>query len=169
MAALTNDRVTEKKSVTASKSYPVAASTVIYAGGLVVLNSAGYAVPAADAAGMKVVGVATARVDNAAGGNGDARVVVEEGDFRLPAVSITQEMVGQVMYVVDDQTFDDAVGTNAVKAGRLVSFVSATEGWVRVRPAGEGITNADAGATYTAAEQALINKIKDIINKRLLG
>lgn len=169
MAALTKDRITEKKNLTAIKSYPVAASSKIYAGSLVAVDVNGYAKAAADAANLKVVGVATAQVDNSTGANGDKQVVADEGDCRFNASSITQVMVGQVMYAADDNTFDDALGTNGIKAGRLMEFISATEGWIRVGPAGEGVTNADAGATYTAAEQALINKIKDIINKRLLG
>jgi hypothetical protein len=116
-----------------------------------------------------VCGVADERIDNSAGGNGDKWIKVKAPIVaRFNASSITQAMVGQVMYVVDDNTFDDAVGTNAIKAGKLVEFISTTEGWLEVIEAGEGTALADAGGTYTSAEQSLLNKLKDIINKRLL-
>jgi hypothetical protein len=168
MAALTKDRITEKK-VSGLKSYPVAASTKIYAGALVGLNSGGFAVPASDTAGVRVVGVADAQVDNSAGANGALTVNVDADIVaRFPAISITQAMVGQVMYVVDDNTFDDALGTNAIKAGRLVEFISTTEGWLHVVPTGAGVPDADADATYSANETTLINALKTAFNQRVL-
>lgn len=167
-AALTIDRITQKKE-RGVKSYPVAASK-IYAGSLVAINSAGYAVPASDTASLKVVGVALEQVDNSAGAAGDKSIKVEAPIVaRFNATSITQAMVGQVVYVVDDNTFDDALGTNGIKAGRLVEFISTTEGWIEIEEGGAGVTNADAGATYTAAEQALINALKTAVNQRILG
>lgn len=169
MAALTADRITEIKEQ-ATKSYPVAAATKIYAGSLVAVNTSGYAVPASDTAGLKVVGVAEAQADNSAGGNGAKSINVRSPIIaRFAASSITQAMVGQVMYVVDDQTFDDSPGTNAVKAGRLVEFISTTEGWIEVGIAGVGAVTADADATYGQAEADLINELKTIVNKYLLG
>lgn len=163
MAAATKDRNTDRKDP-GFKAYPVLASTKIYKGTLVAVDSNGYATPASDAAGKRVVGVADAMADNSAGANGAINVIAREGVYRLAASSITQAMVGQMMYVVDDQTFDDAVGTNGIKAGRLVEYLSATEGWISVKESGPGVPNADAGATYTAAEQALINAIKNRVN-----
>ena len=55
---------------------PVAASTEIEAGHLVAVNSSGYAVPAGDTSGHKVMGVAQESVDNSDGSNGDMTVVV---------------------------------------------------------------------------------------------
>lgn len=168
MAALTKDRQTEKKNI-GLKSYPVAASTKIYAGSLVAVNASGYAVPAADAAGLKVVGVAKSQVDNSSGANGALTVNVESDILaRFNASSITQAMVGQVMYVVDDNTFDDAVGTNGIKAGRLAEFISTTEGWIEVQPTGAGVVDADADATYSSNEQTLINALKTFVNQRVL-
>lgn len=168
MAALTKDRQTEKK-ITGLKSYPVAASTKIYAGSLVALNSGGYAVPAADAASLRVVGVAKAQADNTSGANGAIMVNVESDILaRFNASSITQAMVGQVMYVVDDNTFDDVVGTNGIKAGRLAEFISSTEGWLEVQATGPGVVDADADATYSANEQTLINALKTFVNQRVL-
>ncbi len=138
MAALATDRITTWQDPDL-QSYPIAASTKIYQGSIVMVNSSGFLVPAADAAGGKVVGVAEKTVDNSAGSNGDLRVNVRRGVFLLDATSITQAMVGTVMYVVDDHTFDDATGTNSIKAGRLVDFVSTTSGWILIEPTGVGV------------------------------
>ena len=134
MAAATKDRITEKKTVDL-QSYPVKAATKIYAGTLVGLL-AGYLVPAADTAALRVKGVATDTVDNTAGADGDLRCKVEAPiRARFAAASITQAMVGTKMHVVDDQTFDDATGTNSVVAGILDEFISTTEGWLYIDPA----------------------------------
>ena len=167
MAALATDRITPKKDP-CLLVYPVAASTKIYGGSIVGINSGGYAIPAADAASVKVVGVATKQADNSAvATNGAINVEVEIGVFRFAAASITQAMVGTIMYVVDDNTFDDALGTNGVKAGRLMEFISTTEGWIEVSPSGVGVVLANAGATYTSAEQNLINDLKTKVNTLL--
>lgn len=169
MAALTTDRITETKHP-GLKSYPVKASTKIYDGALVAVDSNGYALPAADTSGLKVVGVADSTVDNSSGAAGDLWINVKVPIIaRFDASSITQAMVGQVMYVVDDHTFDDAIGTNAIKAGRLVEFISTTEGWLEVFSSGEGAKTADADATYGQPEADLINELKTIVNKRLCG
>lgn len=134
MAALTTDRITQKK-VPGVKSYPMAAVKV-YAGSIVCKNAAGYAAPAADTASFKCLGIARETVDNTAGAAGDKQIDVEAPILaRLPATSITQAMVGNIMYVVDDQTFDDATGTNSIKAGILADFISTTEGWIWIDPA----------------------------------
>ena len=163
MAALTADRITEKKMTFNEKAYPVKDGAKIFAGSLVAIQADGHAVPASDAAATKVVGLAIATVDNTAGADGDLLVRVESGLFLLPATSITQAMVGSVMYVVDDQTFDDVLGTNGVKAGRLLEFVSTTEGWLYVEPTGLGIVTADGSDAATT--QALANAIKANLNK----
>lgn len=169
MPALTTDRITQKKQP-GYKSYPLKAAAKIYAGSLVALDVNGFVVPAADTANLKVVGVAGVTVDNTAGADGAVTVTVEAPILaRFAAASITQAMVGRVMYVVDDQTFDDAVGTNAIKAGRLAEFLSTTEGWLEIRPAGAGVVLADADATYGQPEADLINDLKVKVNQLLLG
>lgn len=136
MAALTADRNTPRQGAGQLVSYPVAASTTLYAGGLVALNAAGYAVPAADTEGLIVVGVAEKKVNNASGAAGDLSVNVwVDAIFELAASAITQAMVGDAMYVVDDQTFDDANPGNGIVAGQLVEFVSSTKGRVYIPPA----------------------------------
>jgi hypothetical protein len=136
MTALTADRDTEYREGILQQ-FPVKASTKIYAGSLVcVEGSSGYAEPAANTSGLQFVGVATETVDNSSGSNGDLWITVRrKGIFRLNASSITQAMVGDIMYAIDDQTFDET-GSNGVVVGRLVRYVSATEGWIDI---GEGV------------------------------
>lgn len=132
MTALSADRETAIKGGI-FKSYPCGVD-VIYKGGLVAIDADGYAVAAANTAGLRVVGIADEKVDNSAGSAGDKEVKVRRGCIaKLVATSITQAMVGSHMYVADDQTFDDTA-TNGVIAGILVEYVSATSGWILVGP-----------------------------------
>lgn len=133
MTALTAMRNTRSQGV-GLKHYPVAATTNIYKGGMVCIDASGYAVPAAnDAALSNVIGVAHEDVDNSGGSNGDLNVRVELGRVHLlVATSITQAMVGDNMYVVDDQTFDDVDPGNSIRAGILMQFVSTTSGWILI-------------------------------------
>jgi len=133
MAGLTRDRATSYREGV-ELDYPVAASTKIYAGSLVCVNADGFAVPAADTSGYVFVGVALEQVDNSAGANGAKNLRVRrQGVFEFDAASITQAMVGDPMYAVDDHTFDDAAGpTNDIKVGLLVKYASATKGWIDI-------------------------------------
>lgn len=165
MAALTKDRETESKEPI-FRAYPMAA-VKIFKGSLVAINAAGFVAPAADTANFRVVGVADELVDNSAGAAGDKKIRVIHGRaFRFAATAITQAMVGQTMYVVDDQTVDDAIGTNAIQAGVLVEFISATEGWIFIPQGGMGIGTAlaDADLTYSQNEVDLINQLKARLN-----
>jgi len=138
MAALSADRQTPTRAFHI-KGYKVDGGSVIYKGSLVCLNSLGYLVPAGDTAGFTgVVGVADEKVDNSAGADGDLECRVVSGDaYQFAATSITQAMVGTVMYVVDDQTFDDAAGaTNEIPAGILVKRDGNTQGWLYIPEGG---------------------------------
>jgi len=130
MSALTRDRATPYREGI-EVEYPVAANTKIYAGSLVCVNAAGYAVPAADTIGYQIAGVALEQVDNS---DGSKNVRLRRaGVFEFDAVSISQNMVGTPMYAADDHTFDDAAGpTNGIKVGLLVKYVSATKGWIDI-------------------------------------
>jgi hypothetical protein len=130
MSALTRDRATPYREGIEIE-YPVAANTKIYAGSLVCISAAGYAVPAADTSGYRFAGVALEQVDNSDGGK-HVRVR-RAGVFEFDAVSISQDMVGAAMYAADDHTFDDAAGpTNDIRVGLLVKYVSATKGWIDI-------------------------------------
>ena len=133
MSALTRDRATPYREGI-EVDYPVAANTKIFAGSLVGINAAGYAVPAADTSGFHFAGVAMEQVDNSGGSDGGESVRLRRaGVFEFDAVSITPAMVGTDMYAKDDHTFDDTAGTtNHVKVGQLVKYVSATKGWIDI-------------------------------------
>lgn len=115
---------------------PVAASTTIWKGAMVCINAAGYAVPASDTSGLlPVCGVADETVVNSGAAGAKFIRLQTDAYFEFNASSITQAMVGDTMYVVDDNTFDDAAGpTNDVPAGILVQFVSTTKGMIKITP-----------------------------------
>lgn len=133
MSGLTCDRATSYREGI-EVEYPAAASTKIFAGSLVCVNAGGYAAPAADTSGYRFAGVAMEQVDNSAGADGAKTVRLRRaGVFEFDATSITQAMVGDAMYAVDDHTFDDAAGpTQDVKVGMLVKYVSSSRGWIDI-------------------------------------
>jgi hypothetical protein len=169
MTALAADRNTQSK-IGGIQIYPVEAGDIIYKGAMVAVDADGYLHPAQDAAAHKVVGVADEYVSNALGADGAVSCRVVSGrSFKFAASSITQAMLGEMMYAVDDQTFDDAIGTNAVKVGRLVQFVSTTEGWIFIPFGGLGLGIVTADGSDAATTQALANAIKAAYNNNLLG
>jgi len=131
--AASADRFCDKKNVFGLREFLMTASTTIYAGTMVMVDTTtGLALPAADTASCKVVGVATKQVTSAA--SGSYYIEVEYGEFKMAASSIAQGAVGDLMYVVDDQTVDETTPANSVKAGILTEYVSATVGWVLISP-----------------------------------
>src|SRR5688500_6890980 len=83
MAAVTRDRDTLHKLIRDTQAYQVAAATKIFAGAMVAINASGLAVPAADAANLKVRGVALEQADNSAGAASAIVVKVGFGVFKL--------------------------------------------------------------------------------------
>jgi len=132
--ALTSDRKTPMRDGE-SIALEVAASTKIYAGGMVAVNSSGYAVPAADAAGLKVMGRVEEYVDNSAGGDGDKTVMVRRKKaFRFKNSSsnaVTTAHIGSDIYVEDDETVSSSGGTNNIKAGKCLG-VETSGVWVEI-------------------------------------
>ncbi len=89
--------------------FPVAASTIIYKGALVCINSSGYLVPADDATDLRFVGVARDGADNSSGSNGDVEiVVVTRGSIVVRKSKAEQSDVGRDARIVDDETVDRA-------------------------------------------------------------
>ena len=132
MAALTAQAYPDSKTLGAVRTYPCAAD-VCYAGGIAMINAAGYIQPAvAEAANSGCVGVFLKTVDNSGGAAGDETVDVQEGDFLMGAVSIAQSDNGAIMYGLDDATFDETQLANQPIVGTLVKYVSATSGWVTI-------------------------------------
>jgi len=133
MSALTRDRATSYREGI-EVEFPVAAATKIYAGSMVCVNAAGFAVPAADTSGYRFAGVALEQVDNTAGADGVKMIRLRRtGVFEFDAAALSQAKVGNAMYSVDDQTFADTTGvTNHIEVGVLVKYVSATKGWIDI-------------------------------------
>lgn len=133
MTALAADRNTPRRDGDLV-TYPVAASTTIYAGALVVMD-AGYAKPGTVDTGLVAVGRAEARVDNSSGSNGDLDVTVRHGVFRwansAAADAIALSEVGSTCYIVDDQTVAKTDGSSARSAAGTVVDVDAQGVWVR--------------------------------------
>jgi hypothetical protein len=152
MVALTQDRNTASREGL-SYSLGVAASEKIYAGSMVALDSDGYAVPASDTAGLKVVGRAEEQVDNSSGSDGDVSVLVREGVFKFAGSGLDEADVGKPCLVSDDQTVSVSATTNNICAGIVEQVDSATEAWVRM-----GLTEraGAAQADSTAADVAAL-------------
>ncbi len=153
MAALTSDRNTEY-SLGDLLSIPVAASTRIFAGSLVCIGADGYAVPAADTAGLLFAGVATARADNLNGADGDVRVVVRRrGRYRFDYQgALSQAALGGRVYAADDQTVDSANGvTNDVLVGVIDRVQGSDECWLSIDAAVLAGRAWDEPTTTTAA------------------
>lgn len=154
--ALTADRLTEYQEGVL-QAFPVKALAEIFAGAMVCIEGAsGYAIPAADAAGNQFIGIATEYALGTAANGGKWVTVRRRGVFDFDASSITQAMVGDIMYVVDDATFDETDPGNSVICGKLVEFISTTRGRIDIELAvpvaviaGGALTITDGGSHFT--------------------
>lgn len=129
MAALTADRKMISRYTARSFRGDVAAATTIYAGAMVAKNASGYIVPAADTAGLVVVGVAQEQVDNADGDDGDLTVEILTGVFQMVNAggAIVQAGKHATCYVADDQSVSTAAAmTNDIAAGTVDAFTTTT-------------------------------------------
>ena len=142
MTALAADRNTAR-SQGDDRSGPVAASTLIYAGAIAMRNAAGYIVNGQTATGLVAVGRAEERVDNSAGSNGDVNVAYRSGIYHFANSSagdlITFAEIGDLCYVVDDQTVAKTDGTSTRSKAGIIDDVDANGVWVRFD---EALTNA---------------------------
>jgi hypothetical protein len=133
MTVLAADRETSRKEP-GYKSL-LMGTDIIYKGGFVTTDASGLALAGQATAGHKFAGVAYEKVDDSAGAGTKWVRVYTRGLFLLVATSITQVMVGQMMYLTDDQTFDDVPASIAIPCGVLVEYISATSGWIDIGPA----------------------------------
>ncbi len=133
MTVLAADRVTNQYGVPDEvhpllMNFGVKASTIIYGGGLVAINAAGYAVPASADITLRVVGRAEKKVDNSAGANGALTVDVKPGAFLYnigtSGDALTVADLLNPVYVVDDNTVG-RVSSNGSRpvAGVLLAIV----------------------------------------------
>lgn len=112
---------------------PMAAATTIFQGAIVCIDAGGNAVAGADTAGLQVAGVAHESKVNSGAAGVKSILVDYDDEWLFTASSITQAMLGDLMCIVDDNTVDDAAGpTNDIAVGRLMEFVTTTQGWVYV-------------------------------------
>jgi hypothetical protein len=128
MAATGLDRNTQKRGPIRQQPLALAAASTgaaaIPIGTMVmVLTPSTGALRAADTATGRVIGVACQAADFALG---DRKIIVEKGIFKMANDgSITAALVGQLCFVVDNQTVGTAAGpTNDVPAGYVDSVES---------------------------------------------
>jgi len=137
--------------------YPLAASTIIYAGTLVALNSSGNLVPASDTAGLRVVGRAEETVDNGAGNAGDKSADVKEGVFKFnnsATDAVDADDKGKIAFVEDNFIVSETGGTHRVQAGRVVD-VESDGVWIDTR-AGQAARVPSADTITAAADLAAL-------------
>jgi hypothetical protein len=130
MAALTAARPNSSRASQGALSQDLnlqmAASTTIYQGALVVLNTSGLAKPATGVTGEQVAGVA--QETKTSGATGATFIRVRRGTYKfanLGADAITQARVLLDCYADDDQTVraTSATGTRS-RAGRVIEIES---------------------------------------------
>lgn len=113
--------------------YPVAASTTIYKGGLVVEKTDGYAYPGDDGSGYAFLGVAAENGDNSGSAiNGAVEVrLYKTGIFQFVKSTAVQTDVGAIMYIHDDQTVG-TTSTNSIACGICTAIVDSSTVKVRI-------------------------------------
>lgn len=127
--ALSANRLTPSKDLGSVRRWKMKASTTCWAGGMVMLDSNGVALPAAaSASNQGVQGCATEKVVAAA--SGTYYVKAQEGVYLYAATSIADSSVSAKVYASADDTFDETQGANEPVAGKLVEVVSSISGWV---------------------------------------
>jgi hypothetical protein len=140
----------------------LAAATTIQAGELVARNSAGNVVPAADTAGLRVIGRAEADANNASGSAGDVTVLIKRGVFRYDngTAALTAAHVNRPCFIENSTKVQSAAGTNSIVAG-LVIEVDSVGVWVdttrTIPPAAVAPTLASTDGTAAAASASLAN------------
>lgn len=120
MAALTAPRLVPSKGSQrgTTRRIPVAATTKIYNGAVVLINASGNAIPAAALAGNEafvVAGIAQETADNLTGAAGDIEVTVksncDDGSYGFNnhgSATVTAADIGHVAYFSDDNTVANA-------------------------------------------------------------
>jgi hypothetical protein len=151
--ALTKDRNTPARAGQ-TFNYPLS-NVKVYAGSIGVINSSGYLTKGATATGLKCVGRINEQVDNSAGSAGDLRADVENGIFRwansADADAIALADVGNVCFIVDDQTVAKTSGSGTRSPAGIIADVDSDGVWVRM---GQDALVAPAGALLAASNLA---------------
>lgn len=138
--ALSRSRVTPSLAffgaMVAAFNFPVNGGSTLYSGGLMCLNSEGNVVPGSAATGLIALGklIDGSDVDNSAGADGAKRANVQAGVHRwansAAADEITAAEIGDVCYIVDDQTVAKTDNGATRSAAGIISNVDAAGVWV---------------------------------------
>ncbi|OON62290.1 hypothetical protein B0920_02085 [Massilia sp. KIM] len=133
MAALTASRNTPMKDAQLVV-FPVAANAKIFAGALVAINAAGFLVPGTVSTTLRYQGRANAFCDNTGGADGAKTVAVRRRQaFKFANHAgdpVAQADVGNVVYIVDDQTVAKTNGTGTRSAAGKLLAVEVDGVWI---------------------------------------
>lgn len=132
MSALTADRNTPFREG-GNHDFPVAASVTCYAGALAVLDSAGNAKPGVTGTGLVAVGRFGRQVVNgavAAAVTAPVRNGIFRWDNSASGDAITKAEIGDICFIVDDQTVAKTSGTNTRSPAGIVTDVDTDGVWV---------------------------------------
>lgn len=170
MAAATTDRSVQRRANALSRTFGIVklgAGVKALKGTLAARNAAGYAVQASNTAGLKVIGVFQATVDNTAGIDGALSVGVETGVFKFvndgvaPCVQV--DVFGTV-FVSDNQTIRTRAGSLGIAAG-LLEQIDSDGVWIFIEPeilqqtAESAVTDTQ---TFVGTERVYIFNILDV-------
>jgi hypothetical protein len=120
------------------RGYPIAASVHAFAGAIGVLNASGFAEPATAATGKIALGRFSRELDNTSGADGADTIELERGCFRYANSAGADEIaltdVGQLCYLVDDQTVALTDDTGARSVAGIIDHVDENGVWVMIDP-----------------------------------
>ena len=145
-------------------SIPVDDGDHIYAGAMVCVNAAGYAVVGGDTSGLIFMGIAREEADNTLGLDGAINVLVRRrGLFKMTfqtAISIAN--MGDNVFIYDDEKVDVAGNvTHDIFVGIIAKYIDTTHAWVDIEPAIKQADVATHIADPTAAHAASAISIAD--------
>jgi hypothetical protein len=139
---------------------PVAATTTCYEGGIACRDASGNLVPGSTALGLTAVGVFSSRAANA-GGAGAINADYTAGVFGFEnsgsTDAITDDDIGEIAWIVDDQTVAKRQAGTRSAAGRIVA-VDSNYVWVEVGalPAATGRLPVTIGSLSNKATDAAV-------------
>lgn len=135
MTALAAGRQTRTRSGD-RRSDPVAEGVVLYAGAMYALDSTGYALPAGTAGAGPALAVVESTVDNTDGADGaltvEGRHVVAQYGNSASGDLIARTEIGELAYVVDDQTVGRTDGSGSRQPAGVIVDVDAQGVWIDV-------------------------------------
>lgn len=133
--ALTQDRNTAERTGDLIAA-GVAAAVKCHAGGIAVLDASGNIKPGVTATGLLCVGRFEAPVDNSAGLADAVSATAKRGTFRYGnsanADAISADEIGDVCYIVDDETVAKTSGGATRSVAGIIADVDSAGVWVRM-------------------------------------